>query len=99
MFNTTQPLDLGGGARATQAFIVVHYTPYVQGGKVCDNILFRAQRVRIGEDGTATAMGPYLDKAFTPAQLTAARAATPALDSALTALTTALEALAPQLGL
>jgi hypothetical protein len=99
MFNTTQPLDLGNGVKATQAFTIVHFTPYVQSGKVVDNVLFRAQRVLVGSDGAVTSVGPYVDKAFTPAQLTAARAANPSLDSALSALSSALDALAPELGL
>lgn len=99
MFTTTQPIDLGGGAKATQAYALIHFTPYAKDGKVQENAMFRAQRVLVGGDGTVTPVGQYIDKAFTPAQLTEARATNPALDSALTALSAALDALAPTLGL
>lgn len=99
MFTTTQPIDIGGGAKATQAFAIVHFLPYAKDGKVQDSVLFRAQRVLIGTDGTVTPVPPLIDKAFTPDQLAAARKANPALDSALTALSAALDALAPTLGL
>lgn len=99
MFTTTQPIDIGGGAKATQAYALIHFTPYAKDGKVQENVLFRAQRVLIGDDGTVTPVGDPIDRPFTPDQLAAARKANPALDSALTALSAALDALAPTLGL
>lgn len=99
MFTTTQPLDIGGGAKATQAFMLIHFAPVASVGKVSDTVLFKAQRVLVGTDGTITPVGPTIDKGFPAVQLASARAANPKLDAALTAISTALDSIAPELGL
>ena len=98
MFTTTQPLTIGS-QQATQAYVVIHYAPIVTNGNITPTVLFRGQRVLVGSDGTITPVGPLIDKPFTAAQLTAARASNTQLDSALTTIAAALDTLAPFIGL
>lgn len=106
MYTTSVPIVLVPAFGSTpavvadKAFCIIHRAPVVNAaGIVQDTVLFRSQRGFVDGAGAFHPVGAYVDKAFTAEQLIAARAANSTLDSALTALTSALDALAPSLGL
>jgi hypothetical protein len=97
MYTTTQPIN-----GATQAVLIVHFTPAIQNGKLATGALFRAQRFTTDTGGNLAAQpgpGAYADKAFTPAQLAALRASNPTIDGLITQYEDISNTLGPLLGL
>lgn len=98
MFTTSKPIAVSESTTADKAFLVVHFAPVAKDGQVRDTVLIRSKRCVVSGE-TITPVGNYVDLPLDASNFEKLRQDNAALDQAFKDFVSALEAIAPSIGL